>query len=292
MSDGKKEKLMLRLITSKMDVYSVQSHAEEILYALNGLEKIEIPANFVLNNLQGAPLLFTGLETRFVLNDAVIPVNFSTCLFYQGSLGNEKEGRFIKFMDGSTFSEDTQISDELFFKKGDILDESAIKSILAAKNIKYIENADSKEYRPESKVEARPLNQEIWFARDNIVMEEALATVQSKDIIYYPDVNGKLKIVWHTFKMSTVIYELRILGLFMLDDKVVLRTLPEFHDSIAIANAMRRGTPNTFTTYEPLIFTRAWFENLEAKGFNVYRASGLPDLITNHKDINPSIWNG
>lgn len=279
---------MMRIITNKMDVYSVQNNAQEILYAIDGLEKIKVPNDFALINMEGVPILFTGLETRFVLNDVVIPVNFSTCLFYQGKINNEKEGRLVKFMDGSTFSEDTIVTEDLKFTKGDILDEKAIREILAAKNIKYVE--DMTQTKKISEIDVKPLDQEIWFARDNNVMDEAIASVDNKDIVIYPEVNGKLKLVWYHDSFGIVIYELRIMGLVQLEDKIVLRTLPEYYDSKSIVDAMEQGLSNNITPYEPLIFTREWITDLENKGYNVYKASGIPEIITNASSINPRIW--
>ena len=279
---------MFRLLTNKMDVYSVQNNAQEILFAVDGLEKITIPDDFVLTNMEGMPILFTGLETRFVLNDVVIPVNFSTCLFYQGRINNEKEGRLVKFMDGSKFSEDTKVTDYLKFNKGDVLDEKAIKKVLAAKNIKYIEEPSLT--KKNGHIDTKPLGQEIWFARDNLVMNEALASVRNKNIIIYPEVNGKLKLVWHHGSSGIVVYELRIIGLIQLEDKIVLRTLPEYHDSKAIVTAMEQGLANNVTTYEPLMFTKAWITKLENEGYNVYKASGIPEIITKASDLNSSIW--
>lgn len=262
---------------SRLDVYSVQNIAEEILYAIEGIQEAS------------ELILYTGLTSSFVLNGTLVPKSFGTVLVARGQIGSEKNGRLIKFMNGATFTEETFISNELTYPKGTVLTEDIIKRILQEKKIDFQE---IKSFPQNDSIESSNCLPEMWIGRDVNVLRESLGSISNQTAIYYPSVEGNIELTCYDQIGTPMIIDQRaIKGLIELDDKLLLVVEPTAQDmkdfrvdtSHRIRSGGSEGYPGLLGYYLLTPNISNILSKLKALGINVTVKEDLPEFLNQLK---------
>lgn len=261
---------------SNLDIWSIQNRSEETLLALDNIQD------------KGTVILFSNLESEFIIDGVTINKKFETVLWVKQEIQEadrvEKNGRLIKFMSGSTFSTDTLITDQLSYKKGDILDYTTIKKILDAKVIKYIELVSKQPKKEESiKEDNTP---EIWTARFLEVLESGISPDTKKEAIIYPDTTGVFKLKYYeTEETGFIIDQIDFKGSVVFSDMVGLLV---DHSKVELdkwrkdTSQIIRGGSITYTNYRPINIENVK-TMLSNKGFNIEQRYDTP-LFLNNED--------
>ena len=264
-------------INSNLDIWSIQNKAEEILSALDSIEN------------KGKIVLFTNLESEFEISGIEIAKKFDTLLWVKQQIPEadriEQNGRLIKFMNGSKFSEDTIIG-PLVFKKGSVLGINEIKAILDYKNIKYTE-FNSKQ--PKIEYETDPNIPEAWVVRFLEVLESAITSESIKKAVIYPNLEGSISLKYYeTEDTGYLVDQIDFKGIVLIDDKMgllVQHTSKELANRQKDASQIIRGGYSNITGYRPINLQNV-IQMLTNRGFTIEMREDLPAFLnSNQKTI-------
>ena len=261
-------------INSNLDIWSIQCKSEEILYALDGIQN------------KGTIILFTNLESSFEMAGVEVNKRFDNVLWVKQEIKEtdriEKNGRLIKFMEGSKFSEDTQISEKLSFNKGDQLGLNEIKKILEEKGVKYIQ-LDSKQRKIEDDSLFDKNIPEVWTVRFLEVLESGI-TANNKEATIYPDIESSLTLKYfETENTGYLIDRIDFKGLVVFNDKVFLlvnHTKKELSNYKKDMQQIIRGGWGNITGYKPITLTNVK-QLLLKRGITIEEKEGLPTFLQN-----------
>ena len=193
-------------IQSNLDVFSIQDKvygAEEVVAAIDSIVAAE------------RVIFFTNLESVFELNGREIPMEFPTCLWVPGD-------KMVKCVERMTFKQAVMVTDTLSFKVGDILDETGIRQILAAKNISYIDMPSQQTKRAPKVHTGIP---EIWFGGYVEAFDELVKVTNENIATIYPNVTGRLRLIYYpsvTAALGHPVDERNFSGLIELGAQVLL----------------------------------------------------------------------
>lgn len=265
------------------DVYSIQGKSEEILYALENVSSDD------------EVVLYTGLDSEFKIGGYVIPQQFKNAIFvnlhnkYLLNNGIQKHGKLIKVMDGSTFSEDTFVSDNLAFLRSDILDVEIIEKILKVKKIDFKKCCS--DYIINKKQNHSVILPEIWFGRDIDIFFDAIDGQVNKDIILYNNLKAEFTLSIAKNGQREQLYYRQYPFALQLDDKFLLISIPTDKEQklsrVDNSYLIRGGgmAPNGLGYYpigNKYNFIKSKLEDL---GFTTIETDEMPPFVLNNRKI-------
>jgi len=187
----------------------IQANGEEILEAIENLGTEEIT-------------LFRNLVPKLELDGVNVPVSARTSLIYvKDRLGERKN---ITIMDGTSFTNDVTVSDNLSFKTGDPLDEKAIMAILTEKEIPF------RDIRSQS-LDSKDGISKVWLGKTTEILNDAVKGLADKNAIVHQNATGSIALLYQDEDGNTQIIDKQGLGsMIEFEDKVLLNVLPTPHE--------------------------------------------------------------